>query len=508
MDATPLLRAATARRLAALAQMDPVAAQRRTLAALLRRAGGTRFGRDHGFAGISTVRDYQAHVGLRTYEDLWREYWQPYYPVVENATWPGRVPFFALTSGTTGGPSKRIPVSHAMVRANAGAAFDTLAHHLAARPASRLFGGRNLLLGGSTALQRVAPGVREGDLSGIAAAKMPPWARARAYPPRDLALIGDWQAKMAAVAPSSLDQGICSLSGTPSWMLLFFEQVAALHPARPRRLAALYPDLELLVHGGVAWPPYRDSMAAWLEGSHAETREVYPASEGFIAAADRGPGDGLRLVVDRGLFFEFVRPAELAQPRPDRRWLGNAELGVEYALALSSNAGLWSTVIGDTVVLTERTPPRLLVTGRTAHTLSAFGEHLIAQELDAAVSAAAAAIGAGVRDYAAGPVPPHPGQPRGGHVFVVELDSPAADGAGAFAATLDATLARLNADYADHRRGNYGMLPPQVRFAPPGAFAAWMARRGKLGGQNKVPRVINDPGLLRDLLACVAGGPA
>ncbi len=512
IDATPLLRAIAARRLAALARLDPLAAQRRTLAALLRRAAATRFGRDHGFAGIRTVRGYQARVALRTYEDLRRDYWQPRYPVVEDATWPGRVPFFALTSGTTGGPSKRVPVSHAMVRSNAGAAFDTLAYHLAARPGSRVFGGRNLLLGGSTALELVAPGVREGDLSGIAAAQMPPWARARAFPPRGLALLGDWQAKMAAVAPASLAQDIRSISGTPSWMLLFFDQLAALHPERPRRLAALYPGLDLLVHGGVAWPPYSGSMAAWLEGSHAETREVYPASEGFIAAADRGPGDGLRMVVDRGLFFEFVRPGDLAQPHPDRRWLGTAELGVEYALALTSNAGLWSAVIGDTVMLTGRDPPRLLVTGRTAHTLSAFGEHLIAQELDAAVSAAAAAIGAGVRDYAAGPVHPHLGQPRGGHVFVVELSAPAAGREGEFAPTfasvLDATLARLNADYADHRRGGFGMLPPDVRFAPPGAFAAWMARRGKLGGQNKVPRVINDPRLLTDLLASVAAARA
>ena len=204
-----------------------------------------------------------------------------------------------------------------------------------------------------------------------------------------------------------------------------------------------------------AWPGRLPRQHGRLAGGQPRQnpRGVTPASEGFIAAADRGPGDGLRLVADRGLFFEFVRSAELDQPRPDRRWLATAELGVEYALVLSSNAGLSSTIIGYTVMLTERTPPRLLVTGRTAHTLSAFGEHLITQELDAA-------------------------------------------------------LARLNADYADHRCGGYGMLPPQVRFASPGLFAAWLARRGKLGGQNKVPRVINDPRLLTDLLASVAAGRA
>lgn len=503
MDATPLLRAAATRRRAALSRMDPLQAQRVTLNRLLRRAAGTRFGRDHGFGGITTVAGYQRAVTLRSYEDFWQEYWSADFPILRNVTWPGLISRFAQSSGTTGGPAKHIPVSRAMTRSNTGAAFDTMAFHLSARPQSRVFAGRSLLLGGSVGLERLAPGVKAGDLSGIAADDMPWWARRRAFPPHDLALLADWERKVAAIAPASLREDIRSVSGTPSWMLLFFEQLAALRPGRPRRLAAYYPNLELVVHGGVSFTPYRDSMMAWLEGSHAETREVYAASEGFIALADRGPGQDLRLVVDRGLFFEFVLPSELDQPQPDRRWLGNAELGREYALVLSSNAGLWSYVIGDTVTLTGRNPPRLLITGRTAHTLSAFGEHLIAQELDQATTEAARVLGGAVADYAAGPVFATEGRARGGHVFVVEMTpSPASPDAEArFAAVLDTALARQNADYADHRAGDFGMLPPRVRLVPPGTFAAWMRRRGKLGGQNKVPRVINDPALLADLLA-------
>jgi hypothetical protein len=503
IDATPLLRAAAARRLDALARMNAVEAQRATLARLLRRAARTRFGRDHGFTEIRTVREYQQRVPLRRYEAFWAEYWQGAFPVLRNVTWPGLVPYFAQSSGTTGGTTKRIPVSRAMIRANTGAGFDTMAFHLAARPRSRVFGGRNFLLGGSTALERLAPGVCAGDLSGIAADRVPWWARARSFPHRALALIGDWEAKVATLAPASLGQDIRSISGTPSWMLLFFDQLAALCPDRPRRLSAFYPNLELVVHGGVAFTPYRDSMASWLKGGHAETREVYAASEGFVAAADRGPGDGLRMVPDRGLFFEFVRPEDLDKRDPDRRWLADAELGVEYALVLTTNAGLWSYVLGDTVRLTERDPPRLLVTGRTTFTLSAFGEHLIVQELDQAVAEAARAVGTCVTDYAAGPLFPATGRSRGGHLFVVELSPPVPDQADAFAATLDAALSRSNADYADHRRGGFGMSPPQVRLVPPGTFAAWMLRRGRLGGQNKVPRVINDPALLADLDAFV-----
>lgn len=333
-----------------------------------------------------------------------------------------------------------------------------MAFHLAACPQSRVFGDSNLLLGGSVGLERLAPGVKAGDLSGIAADDIPWWGRRRAFPPRDLALIGDWERKVAAIAPASLREDIRSISGTPSWML-FFDQLAVLRPDRPRRLVAHYPNLELVVHGGVSFTPYRDSMEIWLEGGHAGTREVYAASEGFIAMADRGPGQGLRLVLDRGLFFEFVRPAELDQEQPDRRWLGNAEVGVEYALVLSSNAGLWSYVVGDRVMLTGREPPRLLITGRTAFTLSAFGEHLIAQELDQATTEAARALGGAVADYAAGPVFPGDGRTRGGHVFVVEMTPhPASPDAGArFATVLDAALARQNADYADYRAGGFGM---------------------------------------------------
>lgn len=508
LDATPLLRLYAAGRLARLARQDPVRAQRRTLAGLLRRGVRTRFGREHGFAAIRDVAEYQARVPLRRYEDFWARYWHPPFPVLRDATWPGTIPYFARSSGTTSGGAKYIPISRAMLRSNRGAALDTMAFHLAARPGSRVFGGRNFLLGGSVAFDRLAPGVFAGDLSGIAAHTMPRWARARAFPPRDLALIAEWERKIALLAPASLEADIRSISGTPSWLLLFLDRLRDLHPQRPARLSAFYPDLELLVHGGVGFAPYRDRVAAWLEGGHAETREVYPASEGFIAVQDRGPGEGLRLILDRGLFYEFVPVEHLDRPRPDRRWIGTVEVGVEYALVLTSNAGLWSYVLGDTVRLVGLDPPRLLVTGRTSFTLSAFGEHLIAEQLDAAVAEAARAVESHAVDYAAGARFAGDGSSRGRHLFVVELRPPAPGRVEEFARVLDAALRRLNADYADHRTGDYGIMPPEVLLAPPGTFEAWMRARGKLGGQNKVPRVIEDPALLDGLARLAASGQA
>jgi hypothetical protein len=497
LDATPLLRAYAGRRLARIARQEPAAVQHRELMRLLRAARGTRFGIAHGFGEIGGVGEYQARVALRRWEDFWREWWAGDFPKLADATWPGTIPCFANTSGTSGGTTKRIPVSRAMLRSNRRAALEVLVFHLASRPESRVLAGRNFLLGGSTALENLAPGITAGDLSGIAAADVPFWARRRMFPPRDLALMADWERKIAILAPLSLKRHVTSISGTPSWLLLFFAELARTRPGA--RLVDFYPGLELVVHGGVGFAPYRERFAAWLEGSRAETREVYAASEGFIAVADRGDGEGMRMLLDNGIFYEFVRPEDLGAPAPERRWIADAEVGVEYALVLSTNAGLWSYVLGDTVRLVSRDPPRLAVTGRVGWSLSLAGEHLIGEELDASVAAAASSLNGTVADYAAAAIAPDANDARGGHLFIVELAGAESADAAKFAEALDAALARGNDDYAAHRKGGFGLRPPLVVLVRPGTFAAWMRARGRLGGQNKVPRVISDPALLADL---------
>ena len=470
---------------------NPAAAQVETLRRLLRRARSTRFGREHAFAGIDDVADYQRRVPLRTYEAFAADHFAGF-PHLVDATWPGKIRLFANSSGTSGGPTKRIPVSRAMLASNRAAAWDILAWHLSARPHSAILGGANLLLGGSTALERVAPHVSAGDLSGIAAATVPGWLRSRLLPSEGIARMAEWEAKIERIVPQSLAAPLASISGTASWMALFFEAAGRLRPGA--RLRDLYPRLELLVHGGVGFAPYRERFAHWTGGADILTREVYAASEGFVAVADRGDGRGLRLLLDRGLFFEFVRPADLDSANPDRRWIADAELGVEYALIVSSNAGLWSYVLGDTVTLVDRFPPRVLVTGRTSWSLSVAGEHLIGSELDAGLIKAATAVGRGLVEYAAAALPPDETDARAGHLFVVELDGPA--DAAAFARALDAALTTGNADYAAHRGGGYGLRAPRVRLVTQGAFERWMRARGKHGAQNKVPRVVADAAIL------------
>lgn len=495
-DPTPLLRAWANRRLAALQAQDAVAVQRRALRRLVGRAATTRFGRQHGFSAIHDVPEFQRAVPLTNYENTRAEWWGPAMPRVGGQTWPGPIRYFANSSGTSGAASKRIPVSAAMVRANRAAALDVLAFHLRANPDSRLLSGRTIMLGGSTALDTLAPGIQAGDLSAIATIEVPRWARPLTTPPPGIALLGDWRAKVARIVALAARQTITGLSGTPSWMLPYLDVAAANYPGG--RLRDLYPSLELVIHGGVGMDPYRDRFAWWLEGSHAETREVYAASEGFIAAADRGPDEGMRLLLDHGLFMEFVRPADLGSANPDRRWIFDAEVGVEYALVLSTNAGLWSYILGDTVMLTDRTPPRVKITGRIGWSLSVAGEHLTGAELDRSVADAGRTAGRAVTDYAAAAIVPTAEDSRPGHLFVVELDGPA--DVAAFAATLDASLARGSDDYAAHRAADFSLRPPEVRFVPAGHFSRWMAARQKLGGQNKVPRVIADPALLRSLL--------
>jgi hypothetical protein len=500
LDATPLLRLHTRRRSEQLARENAPEAQRIELLRLLRRARDTRFGVEHGFSGISGVAAFQQRVPLRRYDDFWRDYWRDRFPVLTDLCWPGTIPYFALTSGTTTGKTKYIPVSRAMNASNRRAVLDIFTHHLRTHLKSRVLAGKNFMLGGSTALTQEAPGIYSGDLSGIAAREVPWWVRPRFFPPWRYALIADWEAKIDALARLSLKEDIRTLSGTPSWVLLFFAKLAELRPELPRRSATYFPDLELFIHGGVNFAPYRRQFNELFEGSRAETREVYAASEGFIAIADREYGEGLRVIVDRGIFYEFVPVAEIDTREPTRHWLASVERDVNYAVVLSTCAGLWSYILGDTVRFIELRPPRVLITGRLAYSLSAFGEHLIGEEIEAAIEAAAAAIDCHVVDFTVLTIYPSSPQQRGGHLFIIEFSARLDDASlGAFARALDQRLCSENEDYRAHRSGDYGMAAPRVAAASPGSFAAWLRAEGKLGGQNKVPRVLHDPAVVRSL---------
>lgn len=487
------LRLVTERRRAAFERAPPLAAQRAGLKALVSKAAATQFGLDHGFAEIDDIETFQARVPLRRYEDFWKEYWSETWPLLDDVSWPGRIPFFALTSGTTAGPSKRIPVSHEMIAANANAGKLTLAWHFRARPESRLTEGVTLMLGGSTAFETPAPGVGAGDLSGLATVTQPWYARWLTAPAGQDALLSDWDRKLERLSEIARSRTITGLTGTPSWTLLLLEAITRADPARR---AAPLPELELYVHGGMSFRPYAHRFAEVIgPETRPDLREVFPASEGFFAAADAGPEEGMRLIHDSGIFYEFIPLDRVEDPAPPRLWLGAVETGVDYALAVSTNAGLWAYLVGDVVRFVSLDPPRLLVTGRTSWMLSPFGEHVLASELDRAVNAAAKATGVDVVEFSAAPEFPSGDQAAGRHVLAIELapaQSLTPEAASRFAAEFDRTLKALNDDYAAKRAGDLGLRPPQLRIAASGAFTEWMRARGKLGGQHKVPRVLGD----------------
>jgi hypothetical protein len=510
------------RRARALDRLDAADEQRRTLLRLVRHARGTRFGREHDFGRVRTVADYQRRVPLRDYDAFWQAYWRPAFPRLGDATWPGLIPYFALSSGTTSGTTKYVPVSREMLASNRRAALTTLALFLAARPGTPLFRGRIFFLGGSTDLQELPIAdcrlpieggnhqssiinrqskILAGDLSGIAARELSAFLRPYTFPPLDLALMRDWDRKMQLLAERSAALPITAVSGVPSWLLVLFERLRQI--TGRERLIDTWPALRLVVHGGTRFDPYRALFRQVIGSDEVHFLEVYPASEGFVATED--PRHGLlRLLPDHGVFFEFVPAAELAAPSPARHTVGEVVPGVPYAVVLTTCAGLWSYVLGDTVCFERRDPPLLRFTGRTRYFLSAFGEHVISEEVERAVAAAADETGALVADFHVGPVFPAAPTAPGRHRYLVEFVRPPAE-VGRFAGALDAALCRLNEDYAAHRAGDLTMLSPEVVSVPRGAFAEWLRARGQVGGQHKVPRMDNTGGITEELTRFAVG---
>jgi hypothetical protein len=468
----------------------PADVQEAALHRLVACARDTEFGRAHDFVGIRSVADYQARVPLRRYLDF-RRYWQRALQGVPDVTWPGRPRHWVKTSGTTAG-DKLIPVTTDALASHRQGGWDALFMAVERTGGAQLLGGAMLFLGGTSQLTPIGDGALVGDLSGLAVRRLPPGLRGRYSPGPDIAAIPDWPTRLARIAERVAGQDLRLLSGMPSWMLLVLE-----HVARRRSLRACWPDLRVFIHGGVEFGPYRSAFEQWLD-RRLEYVEVYPASEGFVAVQTERTG-GLSVMVDHGVFYEFVPLEELEAPRPRRLTVAEVELGPAYAVVLTTPAGLWSYVLGDTVRFTGRDPLRLLITGRIRHFVNAFGENVIVEEVERALLGACAKAGGEVVEFTVAPRYPTTTEARGGHDWLVEFRVPPGDGP-AFARALDETLITLNTDYRTKRRADVGMLPPRLIVLPPGSFHHWLQQRGKLGDQHKVPRVTNDRAVADALL--------
>jgi hypothetical protein len=491
------------------------------LRGLLRTASKTAIGRDAGFAKIAAIDDdatmiaaYRDALPVADYERYRARLAQMREHAAPDLLWPGIVYDWAQTSGTTGG-EKYIPVSKHMMRSNKTAAFDIFAHsRRAGVPLRRLFGGKMLFLGGCTETRVNQHGIRTGDLSGLVTPLIN-WPLSEVYEPGpDIALEPDWPTKIRKIVDRCGGLDIRFISGMASWSLLLLEDLLEDARASGRiksdgTVRDIWPNLTTFVHGGVRYPPFDPRVrAAWSGNPDTNDPaadiphrlEVYPASEGFIAVQDT-PGDpGLRLHTDTGIFFEFI-PAEQIDPDNADDWerggfdcfdVTQVEKGQRYVVCMTTCAGLWRYVIGDVVVF-DSVPPegpaRLRIVGRHRHFINAFGENLIVEEIENAAVAARDRSGLTIGEFTAAPVYPGESTPPGLEL-VVEFAEPGA-AAGQFQDAFDHALKEQNVDYTTKRTSGFGMAPPRITPVPMGTFSGWMASRGKLGGQNKVPRCAN-----------------
>ncbi|XWN35717.1 MAG: GH3 auxin-responsive promoter family protein [Roseivirga sp.] len=470
---------------------QPGATQQRVLKQLVRSAQHTRFGQDHHFSAIKTYADFKAQVPVRDYEGL-VPYIEQMKAGARDVLWPGRPVYWAKTSGTTSG-SKYIPITQASLPHHLRAARNALLCYVHETGRAEFLAGHMIFLSGSPALEDVG-GIPTGRLSGIVNHHVPAYLRRNQLPSYATNCIADWEAKIDAIVEETLTAPMTLISGIPPWVQMYLDK---LQQRAGRPIQEIFPDFSLLVHGGVNFAPYQAKLFDTI-GKPVDTIETYPASEGFIAFQDSQQEEGLLLQLDSGLFFEFIPTDQYFSAQPPRLCVEEVELGVDYTLVLSTNAGLWAYALGDTVKFVSKAPYRIVVTGRIKHFISAFGEHVIAEEVDKAMQTA---LGkhpeTRLTEFTVAPyVSKQQGEPSY-HEWLIEFAQPPQRLA-AFAQDLDLALRQLNTYYDDLVAGKV-LQPLQVTSLTPGTFQQHGQATGQLGGQNKVVRLANNRALAQAL---------
>lgn len=469
---------------------DAWKSQQRTWQKLIAAGRKTRLGERFEFGSIHTLDQYQARVPIRDYDAFYADEMADGFPSLENQIWPGLIRFYAVSSGTTTGREKFIPVSDAMLRSNRDAVLAMAGSYFAHKRRATLLQDRFLYLGGSTDLRMLAPGIHSGDLSGIAATEGTPFLRPFSFPGTTVQLLADWEERIQIIAQTAIHKKITAISGVPSWLLVLFDQI--LKASGKATLREVWPSLQLIMHGGVNMAPYWKLMHDVVGSDEVDFLETYPASEGFFALQDHRHPGGMRLMLGHGIFYEFVPLSELSSEQPTVHTVETLETGENYALVLTSCAGLWRYLVGDTVIFSQKSPPLLRVSGRTKFFLSAFGEHLISEEVENAVSFAADRVGTPIVEFHVGPRFPESSDASGYHEWWIEFGHDDPVQLSHVAEALDVSLQKQNRDYEAHRDDLHLGIPlPKVHRVAAGSFMEWMRSKGKLGGQHKVPRMDN-----------------
>ncbi|MDO7876624.1 GH3 auxin-responsive promoter family protein [Hymenobacter sp. ASUV-10] len=473
-------------------QRRPEATQLALLRQLTATAAGTAFGRAHELGRIQTPADLARQVPVRDYEGL-KSYFDRTQAGEADVLWPGRPLYLAKTSGTTSG-TKYIPITKASIPNHINGAKDALLHYVQRTGRSEFLDGKLIFLSGSPALE-THHGIHTGRLSGIANHHVPGYLRRNQLPTFQTNIIEDWETKLDHIVEETLPEDLRLISGIPPWVQMYFDKLIAI-TGRP--IKDIFPNFNLFVYGGVNFGPYRAKLFESI-GRPVDSLETFPASEGFLAFQDQPGNPGLLLLLSSGIFFEFIPAERFFDENPPRLSIADVELDKNYAIVLTSNAGLWAYSLGDTVRFVDLHPHRVVVTGRIKHFLSAFGEHVIGEEVEQALREVMTQFpGVEVTEFTVAPlVSSDPATPSR-HEWLVEFGRPPQDVA-AFGEKLDGALRRRNTYYNDLRQGSI-LVSLQLTALPAGAFQRYMKSQGKLGGQNKVPRLSNDRALAEGLL--------
>ena len=470
----------------------PNEVQQEVLQDLLGFAKKTKIGYQYDFSSINQYAEFARRVPIVTYEDLAEDI-NAARLGEDNILWPTPIKWYAKSSGTTNAKSKFIPVSvQALEDCHYKAGKDMLSLYINNNPEAQLFTGKTLRLGGSQELYHNEKSAF-GDLSAIMTDNLPFWAELNCTPSLKVSLMSEWEAKMQAILEESSQENVTGLMGVPSWMLVLLHKLIAQNPGKS--LKDIWPNMEVYFHGGVSFRPYRRQFEALLKDHSLQFYEIYNASEGFFAIQDRNDSDELLLMLDYGIFYEFI---PLGEEDSAIIPLAQVELGKRYTIVITTNGGLWRYKIGDVVKFTSLSPYRIQIAGRTKHYINAFGEELVVENADRAIEVAAQQCAVEVVDYTAAPIFME-GKQKGSHQWIIEFKSPPKD-LDLFQSTLDKELKKLNSDYEAKRYKDMTMVLPKITVAKEGLFYRWLEQKKKLGGQHKVPRLSNDRKLIEVLL--------
>jgi hypothetical protein len=454
----------------------------------------TEYGRKYHFSQIQSLEQYKQRVPVQEYDAL-LPYIEQMMQGEENVLWNTPITWFAKSSGTVSAKSKFIPVSDESLKDNHyKASKDVLTFYYAKHPESDLLTGKSLIIGGSHQINQLNDEIHFGDLSAVVMQNSPFWASWIRTPDLSIILMDEWESKLEKLAQSTIQENVTSMAGVPTWLMLLLKRI--LEMTGKQNIKEVWPNLELYMHGGVSLVPYKAHFEK-LIGAPINYLEMYNASEGFFAAQDDITAEGMLLMCNHGIFYEFMPMGEAGKPFPKTLQLDEVEIGKNYALIISTNGGLWRYLVGDTIQFTSLHPFRIKVSGRLKHYMNAFGEEVIIDNSDKAIAIACEKTGAAVKDYTAAPVFFSDGE-NGAHEWLIAFNT-APKELSTFIFELDTALKNCNSDYEAKRYKDIALRMPIVQAVPADIFNNWLQSKGKLGGQHKVPRLSNDRSVLEEI---------